>query len=834
MSIRIRAIAVILLSTLVIVAVSVMTGIVLVKSNIEASQEADLMLVSDIADHFISSEINLLKLKAGQMAYIVSEADDAERAEALAAQLAQHGEFIGAAILTADASRIVSAGAFPAAPVAAANKHVGQAFGGMTVISSTVPAGAAQGVVFYLAAPVPGTSGQILVLTLPGMHFSQKLSEIVVWETGHIFIDDAEGHVIANIREEWVRNRQNFIKMAAEDAQYAEIAGVVQRGADGDTVTDRFTLAGIQRLCALRPISGSAEGWFLGVIAPLSESPFRYIDRGILMIGAVCILLGCIAAIIASGFIEKPFKQVTLLKEQAEAHSKAKSDFLANMSHEIRTPMNAIIGMTTVGKTADSLERAHSCFYKMEDASQHLLGIINEILDMSKIEAGKLLLSNVEFNFEKALRRIINVIKFRTDEKQQHIVVHIDPRIPDYLIGDDQRLLQVITNLIGNAVKFTPVAGTITLDAKLNSVNGAEVELLMRVSDTGIGMTETQKERIFEAFQQAEENTSRKFGGTGLGLSISRSIVEMMGGAIWVDSVLGRGSTFSFTFVMRGSDKVYAPQQIADEQLTRLRVLIVDNEQNVLEYFDDILRHFNMHYDTAISGEEALALVRQNGNYDLCFIDWQMPGMDGIELSNELRRMSDKAGIVMISAAEFRDAEKEAKAAGINRFITKPLFLSSIAETIVDYLGMDEKQNDAEQDINGLFKGYCLLLAEDVEINREIVQAILEPTLLEIVFAENGAEAVCLYGEAPERFQMVFMDIQMPEMDGYEATRLIRAMDNPHAAKVPIVAMTANVYKEDVERCLAAGMDSHLGKPLNFDEVMATLRQHLLDVPSKK
>ena len=567
----------------------------------------------------------------------------------------------------------------------------------------------------------------------------------------------------------------------------------------------------------------------MGIIAPISESPFRHIDSGLVFIGMICFLLSILAAVIASNFIKKPFEQIAGLKEIAEAHSRAKSDFLASMSHEIRTPMNAIIGMTTIGKSADTLTRAHYCLGKIMEASQHLLGVINDILDMSKIEAGKLTLSSVEFNFEKVFYRVINVIKFRADEKQHNIRVHIDPNIPPFLFGDDQRLAQVITNLMGNSVKFTPIGGSITLEAKLSCMKEENAEILITVTDTGVGMTNEQKEHIFESFQQAETGTTRKFGGTGLGLSISKGIVEMMGGKIWADSIPGEGSSFFFTVLMQRSEKASASSLMGNDQLKGLRILVADNDKIVLEYFAEILQNFGIHLDTASSGKDALERVRNVGKYDIYFLDWKMPGMNGIELANELRMKDDKASIVIITAAEIRDFEDEAKKARVNRFLIKPIFPADIADVISDHLGADEQYDGTSQpETMGIFKGYKILIAEDVYVNREIIQAFLESTLLEIDFAENGKEAVRMFSEAPGKHSMIFMDIQMPEMDGYEATRRIRAIDNRRAGEIPIIAMSANVFKEDIEKCFAAGMNGHIGKPLNFDEVVGTLQKYLL------
>ena len=382
--------------------------------------------------------------------------------------------------------------------------------------------------------------------------------------------------------------------------------------------------------------------------------------------------------------------------DNAQAANRAKSIFLANMSHEIRTPINAIVGMTTIGKHAANIERKDYCFTKIEGASQHLLGVISDVLDMSKIEANKFELCYVDFNFEKTIKQVVNVIIFRVEEKHQRFDVFIDPSIPKNFTGDDQRLAQVITNLLSNAVKFTPENGNVSLNASFVSEKDGVCTIKISVSDTGIGISQEQQGRLFQSFQQAEVSTTRRYGGSGLGLTISKTIVEMMGGRIWIESELGKGSTFYFTAQMK------------------------------------------INYGSQAEGKE-----------------------DDLSVS---------------------------------------------------------------YDITGMFKGKHILLAEDMEINREIVIALFEPTGLQIDQAQNGAEALQMFSENPDKYSAVLMDVQMPEMDGYEATRRIRQIDNPKAKTIPIIAMTANVFQEDVNRCLRAGMNGHVGKPLNFNEVLNKLR----------
>jgi signal transduction histidine kinase/DNA-binding response OmpR family regulator len=603
-------------------------------------------------------------------------------------------------------------------------------------------------------------------------------------------------------------------------------------------------------------------------------------------------------------------KERDTAREAAEKASKAKSDFLANMSHEMRTPMNAVIGMTSIAKTSEDIEKKDYCLKKIEDASAHLLGVINDILDMSKIEANKFELSSAEFHFEKMLQKTVGVVSFRVDEKKQNFSVYIDKDIPPVLVGDDQRLSQVITNLLSNAVKFTPEGGSIHLAARLveappepppeASISAGEspvspevplkvppetpispeappspeespavgetgnCTLAISVADTGIGIAPEQQARLFSSFEQADSGTSRKFGGTGLGLAISKRIVEMMDGSMWLESELGKGSTFGFTIKL-GKGSAAETQRLLNPGVNwkNLKILAVDDDNNVLDYFRELAGRFGVSCDTAAGGEEALELVRRNDHYDIYFVDWKMPGMDGMELTRKIKALSaensrSKSVVTMISATEWAVIAGEARAAGVDMFIPKPLFPSAIADCINQCLGRDRSgaRRDSESKTDD-FSGFSILLAEDIEINREIVLSLLEPTGISIDCAENGKEALDLFVENPEKYGMIFMDVQMPEMDGYEATRRIRAFEAERRSarhppetrrlpetspgipimqasvsrpRIPIIAMTANVFREDVEKCLEAGMDGHVGKPLDIDEMLTRIRASLKPV----
>ena len=588
--------------------------------------------------------------------------------------------------------------------------------------------------------------------------------------------------------------------------------------------------------------------------------------------------------VIASAIMRSTYNEkINDALKHATAASEAKSSFLSNMSHEIRTPMNAIIGMTAIGKAADDMTRKNYCFEKIENASQHLLGVINDVLDMSKIEANKFELSNVEFNFEKMLQRVVSIIAFRADEKKQNLTVNIDKSIPRTLIGDDQRLAQVITNLLGNAIKFTSERGSIKLDTRFLGEENGVYTIRIAVKDSGIGISPEQQQHLFHSFEQADSKTSRRYGGTGLGLVISKNIIEQMGGSIELESDLGKGSSFSFTFKAKHGNRMNPCLSEAEICWNNVSVLAVDDDQETLDHISGIIQSFGTNCDTALSTKEAMALINTNGMYDIYLIDWKMPDMDGIKLAEKIKNSSDSqsnAVIIMISAAEWSSVADEAKKSGVDKFLSKPLFPSAIMNAIIEAIGIKTFINGRiSANSDGLFKGYKILLAEDIEINREIVLTLVEASLLEVDCAENGLEAVNMFKKFPGEYDLILMDLQMPEMDGYQATHTIRAIeaernrnlliqdtdndtsfakDSVEFAKqsvqastsfaknsmefasqtpkqllefskrIPIIAMTANVFREDIEKCLDAGMNDHIGKPLDVEELFIKLKKYLI------
>ncbi|MCL2497534.1 MAG: ATP-binding protein [Symbiobacteriaceae bacterium] len=509
--------------------------------------------------------------------------------------------------------------------------------------------------------------------------------------------------------------------------------------------------------------------------------------------------------------------------------NRAKSEFLSRMSHEMRTPMNAIIGMTKIAETTQDVSRLKYCLDTIGVSSLHLLGIINDVLDMAKIEAGKLELENVPMNLEKTLMKVCNIVVGNMEKKEQRFAVVLSRDLHLNYIADDLRLSQVITNLLSNAYKFTPVGGKITLSVEEKEHVDNIVTLRFTVTDTGIGMDEEQISRLFNAFEQADGSVSRKFGGTGLGLVISKNIIEKMGGSIWVESTPGVGSTFYFEVRMeRGTHQdTVIFDGIRPEDI---RLLIVEGDEDVRRHFVNIAESFGINPHVATNAAETLVLVERAAHsgrsYDMVFLDYDISGSEDASFMHELISIIDRDTVIFITAyLEWNRIEKFAYDNGLTRFITKPLFASSVLDAINEVIGTSLQGSGVKTEVSiGTelpdLSDVRLLLAEDVEINREIFIALLEDTHVKIDIAENGAIAVSKFLEDPNRYDMIVMDIQMPEIDGYQATMAIRDMDLPQAKMIPIVAMTANAFKEDIELCLASGMNDHLAKPIDEKAVI--------------
>ena len=513
-------------------------------------------------------------------------------------------------------------------------------------------------------------------------------------------------------------------------------------------------------------------------------------------------------------------EEIRQAKEMAEGATKMKSEFLANMSHEIRTPMNAIIGLSHLALKTPLNAKQRDYVSKVHNAGTSLLSIINDILDFSKIEAGKLDMESTDFRIDDVLGSVTTLTAQKAHEKGLEFLADVASSIPQHLIGDPLRLGQILTNLVNNAVKFTE-HGEIRMKIELLEQTGEKVQLKFSVRDTGIGMTPEQTAKLFQAFTQADMSTTRKHGGTGLGLTISRRLVEMMGGRIWIESQAGVGSTFIFT-VWMGLGSATARGRMLPEQLPRLHVLVVDDNSAAREILAEALKGVTESVDVVSSGAEAVAAVTQHDAttpYDLVFMDWRMPGMNGLQATQKIKedkQLHKPPAIVMVTAFGGEEVREEAERLGIDGYLNKPVTKSMLVDTLVTLFAPVAGETAhvvAEDQHAARLSGARILLAEDNEINQQIAVELLEGVGARMTVANNGREALEKLQKEPDAYDLVLMDLQMPEMGGYAATSKIRS--EARFAKLPIIAMTAHATLEEKQRCLEAGMNDHISKPID-------------------
>ena len=519
--------------------------------------------------------------------------------------------------------------------------------------------------------------------------------------------------------------------------------------------------------------------------------------------------------------------------EAANQASKSKGNFLSNMSHEIRTPLNAIIGYLTLARDEDvSREKLLHCLDNCDVASKHLLQIINDILDMSSIESGKLKIAHDEFNLKKEITDITTIFFQTAKNKGVEFETMVDNLTQEWVIGDQLRLNQVLMNLLSNAVKFTPEHGTVQLLIRQMNEDAEKVYVQFTVTDTGIGMSEEYMSRIFRPFEQEYAGTAKKFGGSGLGLSITNNLIHMMGGTITVKSRQNEGTAFTVTMYFEKTEKKHEAIRIPADY-SRVRALIVDDKEEEGTYIKTMLKRCGVKSDSVTSGEAALKRIRSrmggDYSYDLCIIDWVMPEMDGGEVTRRIReQFGEKLPIIIATAYDITEFEDEAKAAGADRIIAKPLFQSTLFDLLVSVFGKyDPEAAGSGQQEKLDMSNVRLLLAEDNPMNMEIAVTMLEKAGITVDQAFNGQEAYDRFTAAPAgTYNMILMDVQMPVLDGYEATRKIRNSDHPDAKTIPIIAMTANAFAEDVAEALANGMNAHIAKPINYDKLFALLKKY--------
>ena len=518
----------------------------------------------------------------------------------------------------------------------------------------------------------------------------------------------------------------------------------------------------------------------------------------------------------------------------AETANRAKSTFLSNMSHDIRTPMNAIIGFTTLAlSNIDDKDRVKDYLTKTLASSNHLLSLINDVLDMSRIESGKLHLEEVEVNLSDVLHDLKTIVSGQIYAKQLELYMDAMDVTDEDVYCDKTRLNQVLLNLLSNAIKFTPAGGTVSVRVRqlAGKVRGCG-QYEFRIKDNGIGMSPEFAQKIFEPFERERTSTVSRIQGTGLGMAITKNIVDMMGGTIEVQTEQGKGTEFIIRVPLRPQAEHRPVEKITE--LEGLKALVVDDDFNTCDSVTKMLVKVGMRAEWTLSGKEAVLRARQSiemsDAYHAYIIDWRLPDMNGIEVTRQIRSLNDDTPIIILTAYDWSDIEVEAKAAGVTAFCSKPMFMSDLRETLMSALG--QKQTDAEQELlpeeNADFKDKHILLVEDNELNREIAQEILREYGFRVDTAENGAVAVeKVSTAAPGSYDLILMDVQMPVMDGYTATRTIRALDDPARAKLPILAMTANAFDEDRRNALESGMNGFLSKPIVIGDLVQELHKIL-------
>ncbi|MCB7321119.1 hybrid sensor histidine kinase/response regulator [Lacrimispora sp. 210928-DFI.3.58] len=577
--------------------------------------------------------------------------------------------------------------------------------------------------------------------------------------------------------------------------------------------------------------------WYLVAVMPYSalDDTINHLSNQRMILTLLsCASILAILTLIFSRYFSITRSQVLELedaRQKAVESSKAKSEFLANMSHDIRTPMNAIVGMTAIATAhIDDQKQVQNCLRKITLSSKHLLGLINDVLDMSKIESGKLTLTTEQISLKEVVEGVVNIMQPQVKAKRQTFDIHVENILTENIWCDSVRLNQVLLNLLSNATKYTPEGGSIQLSlSEEKSPKGENyIRIHIKVKDNGIGMSPDFLKRIYESYSRADGVRVSKTQGTGLGMAITKYIVDAMEGSINIKSEIDKGTEVSLTFDF---EKAVALEM--DMVLPSWNMLVVDDDELLCRTAIDTLKTIGINADWVLSGEKAIELVTQHhqkrDDYQIILLDWKLPGMNGIQVAKEIRRnLGDEMPILLISAYDCSEFEEEAREAGINGFISKPLFKSTLYHALCQYMDT-QTENDQTLNSNIDLSGRRILLAEDNELNWEVASELLSDLGVELDWAEDGQ--ICLdkfQKSSAGHYDAILMDIRMPHMTGYEATKAIRGINHPDALSIPIIAMSADAFSDDIQHCLECGMNAHIAKPIDVIELTRLLKRYLI------
>ena len=698
-SIQTKIVIAIVAVALVIIVFGLTVGAFFLSNSISRAMEELMLVTVDVADQFVVKEIELLKLMAAEAAGEIGALYRAGQGGGPAYAVgdlrnicAKYPVFIGMAVFN-ETTLLDSWAESPVPPNLIYEPFMRTALAGGQVVSTTMysPDGT---LVMYVSAPI--ADGLVLAAILPGLHFSHVVSQFTFWQAGHLFIDDRDGYIISNILTERVLNRYNYIEMAKASKQYEGVSSGIAQALSGTRGTNRFVSNG-SYLSAFRPVSSPNEGWILGIISPLRESVMDDIPSGIILIGLITLILSMVAAILAAAILKRPYEEVDRLRRVAEIASTSKSTFLANMSHEIRTPMNSIMGFSELALDGEASPRTRDYLDKIKTNADWLLQIINDILDITKIESGKMELEHIPFDLHDLFVSCRTLIMPKALEKGLTLQFYVEPSIGKMPLGDPTRLRQVFVNLLSNAVKFTNV-GMIKLQAVIKGTSENSVSMHFEVKDSGIGMTQEQIDKVFDPFMQADSGTTRKYGGTGLGLSITRNFIELMGGKLLVESTVGLGSRFSFDLTFQTVDipeekKLEKKSMLADLEKPVFEGEVLLCEDNVMnqQVICEHLARVGLKTVVAENGKIGVDMIRGRmlGNakqFDLILMDMHMPVMDGLEAAEKIFEFNANVPIVAMTANIMTDDLAMYKTSGMTECVGKPFTSQELWRCLLKYL----------------------------------------------------------------------------------------------------------------------------------------------------